>query len=100
MLIAEVLLLELHLRCQLDRTRPADLVQRIEAAALSPTAQRIGQHLRWLAKLRRAEKVDRAAEIGMIKDVEEVGARLQSQPLPETESPSQGHVELDCVAPA
>jgi hypothetical protein len=46
------------------------------AAALPATAQRAGQHLRGLAELRRAEEVDRAAEIGVVEDVEEIGARL------------------------
>jgi DNA-binding NtrC family response regulator len=47
-----------------------------KAAALPATAQRAGQHLRGLPELRRAEEVDRAAEIGVIEDVEEIGARL------------------------
>jgi len=53
-----------------------------------------------LAELRRAEEVDRAAEIGVIEDVEEVGARLKSKPLGEVELPPQCGIELDCIAPA
>ncbi len=50
--------------------------------------------------MRRAEEVDRAAEIGMIEDVEEIGARLKSKPLGEVELPPQRGIELDCIAPA
>jgi len=53
-----------------------------------------------LAELRRAEEVDRAAEIGVIEDVEEIGARLKSKPLGEVELPPQCGIELSCFAPA
>src|SRR5215470_8701042 len=76
---------ELKLKRQLNRARAADLVQRIETAALPAAAQRTGQHLRGFAELRRAEKVDRAAEIGVVENIEEISARLKSQPLGEVE---------------
>jgi hypothetical protein len=53
-----------------------------------------------LAELRRAEEVDRAVEIGVIEDVEEVGARLKGKPLGDVELPPQCGFELDCIAPA
>src|SRR5260370_40575631 len=70
------------------------------AAALPATAQRAGQHLRGLAELRRAEEVDRAAEIGVVEDVEEIGACLKSKPLREVGLPPQRGIELDCIASA
>jgi len=48
----------------LDRAGAADPVKRDEAAALSATTQRAGQHRRGLSELRRADEVYRAAEIG------------------------------------
>jgi hypothetical protein len=69
----------LELEGELNRARSTNLVKRAESAALPATAQRTGQHLR--GELRRAEEVDRAAEIGVIEDVEEIGARLKSNPL-------------------
>ena len=91
---------KLELEGELDRARATNLVKRAEAAALSATTQRASQHLRGLAELWRAEEVDRAAEIGVIEDVEEVGARLESKPLGEVELPPQCSIELDGVAPA
>ena len=97
---AQVRWLELELEGELDGAGAADLVKGAEAAALPATAQRASQHLRGLAELRRAEVVDRAAEIGVIEDVEEIGARLKSKPLGEVELPPQCGIELDCIAPA
>src|SRR5260370_2585234 len=90
---------ELELEGELNRARSTNLVKRAEAAALPATTQRAGQHLRGLAELRRAEEIDWAAEIGVIEDVEEVGARLKSKPLGEVELPPQRAIDLDCIAP-
>jgi hypothetical protein len=57
---------ELKFERKLHRARAADLVQRIEAAALAAGAEVAGEHLGGLAELRRGEEVDRAAEIGVI----------------------------------
>jgi hypothetical protein len=68
---------ELELEGELDRARSADLVQRIEAAALAAAAQGIVEHHRGLPELRRTELVDRAAEVRVIQDVEEIPSRLK-----------------------
>ena len=94
------MLLELELEGELDGAGAADLVEGAEAATLPATAERAGQHLGGLAELRRAEEVDRAAEIGVIEDVEEIDARLKSKPLGEVELPPQRGIELDCIASA
>ena len=43
---------ELELEGELDRARAADLVQRVEAAALAATAEIIVEHHRSLSELR------------------------------------------------
>ena len=67
--------LELQLQRQLDRARAADLIQRIEAAALAAAAQIVVQRLRRMPEQRRSEVVDRAAKVGVVEDVEKIGAR-------------------------
>ena len=76
---------ELKPERQLDRPRAADLVQRIEAAALAAAAQCAVQRLRRLPEQRRGEVVYRAAEVGVVEDVEDIGAGLQRKPLAERE---------------
>src|SRR5262249_37390637 len=93
-----MLLSKLKFNRQLDGTRAADLIERVEATALPAAAQRAGQHLRRLAELRGAEEVDWAAKVEVVEDIEEVGARLKSQPLGEAERSAQCGVELDCIA--
>jgi hypothetical protein len=66
----------LQFQGKLDRARSADLVKRIEAAALAATSQVVVQHLRDLTKLRRDEEVYRVAEVRMIQDIEEIASRL------------------------
>ena len=73
----------------MDRLGPADLVQRIQAAALAAAAQIAVQRLRRLPELRRGQVVDRVAKVRVIEDVEEVGARLQPEALAEGEAPLQ-----------
>jgi len=70
---------ELRLQRELDRARAADLVQRIEAAALAAGAEPAIQRLGGIAELRRGDVVDRRTELRVIEDVEKIGARLQRE---------------------
>ncbi len=85
---------ELKPERQLDRARAAALVERIEAAALAAAAQCAVQRLRRLPEQRRGEVVYRAAEVGVVEDVEEVGARLQPEALGEGEGLAQPEIDL------
>ena len=88
---------ELKLECELDRARAADLVQRIEAAALATAAEVVVQHLRGLTELRRGQVVDRAAEVRLIEDVEEIASELKRKSFCEAELAA--HVMSHCLAP-
>ena len=74
----------------MDRAGADDLVQRIETAA----AQCAFQGLCCLPEQRRSEVVYRAAEVGMVEDVEEVRARLQPNALSKGEGPAQGEIDM------
>ncbi len=58
------------------------------------------QRLRRLPEQRRAEVVHRAAEVGMVEDVEELGPGLQPEALAEGESPLHDEVRLEGVEAA
>ena len=85
---------EHQLQRQLRRARAADLVQRIEAAGLAAGAERGSEHLGRLAEQRRGHVVDRGAEVGVVEDVEEVGARLQRKALVKFELAAQRQIDL------
>src|SRR5262249_47887172 len=87
-------LLELEADRELDRTWAADLIQRAEAAALSPGSQRAVQHLRGLPELRGAEVVDRTAEVRMVQDVEHVHASLEREAARHAELTAHRQVPL------
>ena len=78
----------------MDRAWAADLVQRVEAAALAATAQIVVQHHRRLPELRGTEVVDRAAEIRVIENVEEIASRLKRNPFCEVELAAQRDIPL------
>src|SRR5262245_30132550 len=84
--------LELHPHCELNRTRTADLIQRAEAATLSPASQRAVQHLRGVAELRRGEVVDRTSKIRMVQDVEHVHSSLQGKATRHAELTAQRQI--------
>src|SRR5271157_2524601 len=92
--------LELQLERQLDRAGTADLIQRIQAAALAAAAQITVQGLRRNAELRRGHVVDRRAELRVVEDVEKIGAGLQRKTLAELEQPLQGEIDLRSVEAA
>ena len=70
--------LKLQFQCELNRTRAADLVERIEAAILATASEVAVQHLGGLSKLRRGHEVDGTSKIWVIEDVEEIRSRLKS----------------------
>jgi len=85
---------KLKFKSQLDRARSADLVQRIEAAALATGSEVVVQHLRGLAELGRGEKVDWITEVRMIQDIEEIASRLKRKPLGKAELSAHRQVPL------
>ena len=78
----------------MDRAWAADLVERVEAAALAAAAEVVVQHLRSLPELRRAQAVDWAAEVRVIQDVEEIASELQRNPFCKAELAAQGDISL------
>ena len=79
-----------QLERELDRSRAADLVERVEAAA----AEVVVQHLRSLPELRRVQAVDWAAEVRVIQAVEEIASELQRNPFCKAELAAQGDIPL------
>ena len=76
------------------RSRSANLIQRIESAALAAASERCSHHLPRLTELRRTKIVDRASEIGVVEHVEKIGSRLKGKPLPNFEVPPQRQIDL------
>jgi len=70
-----------ELEGEVDGAGAADLVEGVEAAALATTAEIVVQHLRRLPELRRAQVVDRAAEVWVVEDVEALGAKRSPTPF-------------------
>jgi len=60
---------------ELDRARAADLIQRIEAAALAARASYSASG--WNSRIAERSVVDGRAELRVIEDVEKIGAGLQ-----------------------
>ena len=76
------------------RARASDLVERIQSAVLAAASERGSEHLRRLAEVRRGEVVDGASEIGVVEEVEEVGAGLEGEAFVEAELAAEGQVDL------
>ena len=72
------LLLELKFQGQLDRARAADLVQRAEAAIRTAGAEAARQCFRRVAEQGAGQAVVGAAEVRMIKNVEELRAETKA----------------------
>lgn len=72
-------ILKLKLERQLDRAGAADLVQRREAAVLSPAAEEVVQRLCGFAELWRSQIVIRGAEVRMIENIEEIAPDLKRE---------------------
>ena len=83
-----------QLERELDRARAADLVERVEAAALAAAAEVVVQHLRSLPEFRRVQAVDWAAEVRVIQAVEEIASELQRNPFCKAELAAQGDIPL------
>ena len=86
-----------ELQRQLGRAGTADLVEGVEAAGLAAGAERGSEHLGGLAEEGRGQVVGRGAEVGVVEEVEEVGAGLEGQALVEFELAAEGQV--DSAAP-
>ena len=70
--------LKAELQRKLHRSRPADLVQGIEATGSAAGAERSAEHL-GLAEQRRDHIIDPTAEVRAVEDVEEVGRDATTQ---------------------
>ena len=66
----------------------------VEAAGLSAGAEVIVEHLRGLAELGRGHVVDRAAEVRVVEDVEEIASELKANSLSQAELAARGDVPL------
>jgi len=64
--------LKLQLQRQLDRPRPANLIQRITPSVRPALPQSVRQRLRRITEQRAGQHIGGIAEIGVIKDVEEL----------------------------
>ena len=91
---AQVRWSELELEGELNRARAADLVQRVEAAIVATGAEAARKRLRGVAKQRAGQVVIGIAEVGVVEDIEELGAEAKPQPLGEPELALQGHIGL------
>ena len=78
----------------MDRARPADLVQRVEAASLATGAQGGGQRLGRFPEERRAEVVCRGSKVGVVEDVEEIPSRLKGKPVEDLELSARRQIDL------
>ena len=84
---------KLKLESELHRPRAADLVQRVEAAIEAAAAEVVVQHLS-TGRIAESSVIDRAAEVWVIEDVEEVASELKANPLGEVKLAAQGDVPL------
>src|ERR1700741_3740278 len=83
-----------QLQRQLNRSGPADLIQRAETAVGAARAQAARQGLRRLAEEAVGNVVVRLAEVRVVEDVEEFGAKTKPEPLRHCELPLQGEIRL------
>src|SRR5208283_5824002 len=89
--------LELQLERELDGSRAADLVERVEAAELTAAAEVVVQHLTRITERRGAlgSKVVRwIPEVRVVQDVEEIAAELKRKSFRESELAAQRNVPL------
>ena len=74
---------ELKLQRKLNRTRSANLIERIESAAGAASSQTVGERPRRAAEQGAGQGIGGIAEVGMVEDVEELGAETQTHLLGE-----------------
>ena len=77
---------ELKLQRKLNRTRSANLIERIEAPIRASRSQTVRQCLSRAAEQRAGQEVDGIAEVWMVEDVEELS--------PETKTYFLGQMKL------
>src|SRR5262245_1392663 len=85
---------KLQLQCELDRAGSADLVERVETATRAAGAQTVRQCLGRAAKQRTGEVVVGTAEVGMVKDIEELCSETKFYLFGEAKLPLQAKIEL------
>src|SRR5262245_41228250 len=85
---------ELQLHRELDRARPADLVEGVEPAVGAAGPEAAGQGLRRAAEQPIAQVADRRAEVRVVEDVEELGSEQERCVVAEPEAPLQRNVDL------
>ena len=89
--------LELHLEGQLNRSGPAELIERTEApASIIAGIQRLAKSLRGPTKPSVAESTSRRAEVGVIEHVEQLCPKLQLHLSVDWEVSMQRKIPLPC----
>jgi hypothetical protein len=86
--------LELKLEGQLDRTRPSDLVEGIEAAIWTARAETAGRCLCRVAKQRSGQVVRGRAKVRMVEDVEKLAPESKLHFLAEMELSLERDIRL------
>jgi len=91
---------KLHLQRQLNRPRPANLIQRIKPAIRAAGPQAVRQRLRRVAEQRASQHVCWVAEVGVIENVEELGAEAKPHLLSDAKHPLHPDIRLRSVEAA
>ena len=87
-------LLELELESELDRTRAANLIQRVETAIGATGAQTARQRLRRVAEPGVGQVVVGIAEVWVVKDIEKLGSEAKPHLLGQVKLPLQRKIRL------
>src|SRR6185436_18535756 len=85
---------KLQLQRELDRARPANLVERVETATGAARPQTVRQRLGRAAEQRTGEVVVGTAKVGMVEDVEELRPEAKSYLFGDAKLPLQPKVQL------
>src|SRR6185503_5320776 len=85
---------KLEFQCQLDRAGPADLVERVEAAAAATGAETVRERLRRAAEQGTGEDVVGTTEARVVEDVEELRPKREPCLLAHAKSTLQRDIGL------
>src|ERR1700674_4391560 len=80
---------ELKLQRQLDRARPANLVERVKPAIRATGPQAVRQRLRRAAEQGAGQAVGGGAEVRVVQDVEELGSETKPHLFGDAKLPLQ-----------
>src|SRR5262245_33742090 len=91
---------ELESQRQLDRTRSADLIERIESAVRAAGAEEVSEGLCRAAKERAGKEARGAAKVGMVQDIEKLAPETEAHSLSDAEDPLHADIRLGSVETA